>query len=253
MRYLLFLFFGVTTLMSYSQEFVVEKVLLTETVENKYVSEIPKLKDLSSDSNQVAEVVNSSILDRFMITGFVQSELEEFNWFEVRFSSEIKENILYISFTGEYYGAYLNSISEEMFFDLNTGAPLKLTFIPFEALFTLSGYSDFLNKYWIEGVKIEFEKAIKCAGMEPYCDLYDISRFTVDSNMLSISLTDDCYPHVVEGCSPVYEIAVELDSIKPYLNNLGKYILIESTYMKLSPIEKFLKNQYLLKNLDSFN
>lgn len=252
MRYLLFLFFGVTTLMSYSQEFVVEKVLLTETIEHKNVSEIPKLRDLSSDNNQVAEMVNSFILDRFMITGFVQSDLEGFTWYEVRFSSEIKENILYISFTGEYFGAYLNPISEELFFDLNTGAPLKFTPIPFQALFTSSGYSEFINKYWLEGVKIEFEKAIECAGMEPYCTYYDITGFAVDSNMLSISLTDDCYPHVVEGCSPVYEIAVELDTIKPYLNNLGKYILIESTYLKLSPIEKFLKNQYLLKNPDSF-
>ncbi len=253
MRNLLFLFFWVLSLISYGQELVVEKVLLTETVEHKYVSEIPKLRDLNNDSNQVAEMVNSTILDRFMITGFVQNEIEEFNWYDVRFSSEIKDNILYISFTGEYYGAYLNSITEELFFDLNTGALLKITPIPFQALFTSSGYTDFINKYWIEGVKMEFEKAIKCAGMEPYCTYYDITGFAVDSNMLSISLTDDCYPHVVEGCSPVYEIAVELDTIKPYLNNLGKYILIESTYLKLSPIEKFLKNQYLLKNPDSFN
>jgi hypothetical protein len=248
MKYKLVLVFLINAWMSYGQEFVVEKVQLTETVDNRYVSEIPRLKDVINDSNTVVEAINSLILDRFMINSFEQSELDEFRWYEVECSSEINENILYLSFTGEYYGAYPNYIVDEMYFDLKTGAPLELKTIPFQALFTLSGYLDFLNIYWIEAVKKEFKTAIECAEFEPYCSYYDIN-YRVDSNKFFASLTNDCYPHVAQGCSPSYEISVELDSMKPYLNDIGKYMLIESNYMTMTPIERFLENEKLKEKL----
>jgi hypothetical protein len=245
MKYKLLIVVLINTLMSYSQEFVIEKVHLTETVDNRYVSEIPKLKDLSNDSNPVVDRINSQILDRFMINSYEQSELEEFRWYDVVCSSEIKDSILYISFSGEYYGAYPNGVTDELFFDLKSGETLKLTEIPFQALFTLSGYLDFLNKYWLEGVKTEFTTAIECAGFEPYCNYYDIKNYSVNDNKLSISLTDDCYPHMAQGCSPVYNVTIELDSIKQSLNNIGKYILLESNYINMTSIEKFLENERL--------
>jgi hypothetical protein len=251
MKYKLLIVFLLNTLFSSSQEFVVEKVQLTETVDNKYVSEIPRLKEKSNDSNSVADRINSQILDRFMINSYVQNELEEFRWYEVGYSSQIKEDILYISFAGEYYGAYPNSVSDELFFDLKSGEALKLSVIPFQALFTLSGYFDFLNRYWLDGVKNEFITAIECAEYEPYCSYYDINRYNVNDNKLSISLTDDCFPHVSQGCSPVYSVSVELDSIKQYLNDLGKYILLESNYMNMTPIEKFLENERLKEKVSN--
>jgi hypothetical protein len=240
--------FLANTWMSYGQEFVVEKVLFTETVDNRSVSEIPRLKDVLDDSNSVVEAINSLILDRFMINSFKQSELDEFRWYEVAYSSEIKADILYISFSGEYYGAYPNYVTDEMFFDLKTGAPLTYTEIPFQALFTLPGYLYFLHAYWLEGVKNEFVTAIECAEFEPYCDYYDIN-YHVDSSWLIVSLTDDCYPHVALGCSPSYRVSVELDSMKSYLNDIGKYMLMESNYMTMTPIEKFLKNEELIDTI----
>lgn len=245
MKYKLLVIILINTLLSYSQEFVVEKIYLTETIDNRYVSEIPKLKDLSNDSNPIVDRINSLILDRFMINSYEQSKLEEFRWYEVECSSEIKDSILYISFFGEYYGAYSNGVSEELFLDLISGETLKLNEIPFQALFTLSGYLDFLNKYWFEGVKKEFINAIECAKSEPYCSYYDINNYNVNDNKLSISLAFDCYPHVIQECSPSYSISVELDSIKQYLNNIGKYILLESNYMNMTSIEKYLKNEKL--------
>ncbi|MBN1949733.1 MAG: hypothetical protein JW801_00925 [Bacteroidales bacterium] len=244
MKYNLLLVFLINSLISYSQEYVIEIAQLTETVDNKYVSEIPRLKDKSNESNPVVERINSQILDYFMINSFIQSELEEFRWYEVSYSSEIKDSILYISFAGEYYGAYPNYVSDELFFNLKSGEALTSTFIPFQALFTLSGYQDFLNKYWLEGVKNEFEIAMECAGFEPYCSYYDIN-YEVDTNTLSISLTNDCYPHVAQGCSPTYSKSIELDSVKRYLNNIGKYLLLESNYMTMTPIEKFQENERL--------
>jgi len=221
---------------------------LTETVDHKYGSEIPRLRDTSNESNPVVESINSLILDRFMINSYVQSELEEFRWYEVGYSWEIKDTILYISFSGEYYGAYPNYVTDELFFDLKSGAPIHSTAIPFQALFTLPGYLDFLHKYWLEGVKNEFVSAVECAEFEPYCSYYDIN-YHVNDNQLFISLTDDCYPHIAQGCSPVYTVSVELDTIKPYLNNIGKYMLLESNYMTMTPIEKFLENEKLIEKV----
>lgn len=246
MRYKLLIVFLINTLISYCQEFIVEKVQLTETVENKYISEIPKLKDVSNESNPVVDGINSQILDRFMINSYVQSESEGFNWYGVEFTSEINKDILYISFSGVYVGAYPNGVTEELFFDLKSGEPLYSTKIPFHAILTLSGYLSFLHKHWIEGVQEEFKTALECAEFEPYCSLYDIDRYTIIDNNISIYLTDDCFPHVARGCSPVFRISVELDSIKQYLNNIGKYILFESNYMNLTPIEKYLENERLI-------
>jgi hypothetical protein len=227
---------------------VVDTVQLTETVDQRYVSEIPRLRDTSNEDNPVVESINSQILDRFMINSYIQSELDEFRWYEVGYSSEIKENILYISFSGEYYGAYPNYVTDELFFDLKSGALLHSTVIPFQALFTLKGYLDFLHKYWLEGVKNEFVTAVECAEFEPYCSYYDIN-YHVNDNQLFISLTDDCYPHVSQGCSPSYTVSVDLDTIKAYLNNIGKYMLLESNYMTMTAIEKFLENEKLIEKV----
>jgi hypothetical protein len=94
-------------------------------------------------------------------------------------------------------------------------------------------------------VQEEFKAAFECAEFEPHCSLYDIDSYNIYDNKLSISLTFDCYPHVAQGCSPAYSVSLELDSIKQYLNNIGRYILLESNYMNLTPIEKYLENERL--------
>lgn len=248
MKYILSIIFLLNIWMSYGQKFVVEKVQLTETVDSNSVSEIPRLKDISDDSNVVVEAINSLILDRFMINSYNQSELEEFRWYGVECTSEIKADILYISFSGEYYGAYPNYVTDELFFDLKTGDPLTYIGIPFQALFSLPGYLDFLHAYWLEGVKNEFAAAVECAGFEPYCDYFDIN-YHVDSSKLIVSLAYDCYPHVAQGCSPVFEVSVELDTMEQYLNDIGKYMLLESNYMSMTPIEKFLRNKELVDTI----
>ncbi len=248
MRTIFLMVFLINTLIGFSQDFIVEKVQLTETIANENVSEIPRLKDTSNESNPAVNYINSQILDLFRIDSYSQSEIEDFRWFDVRYSSDIKDSILYLAYTGEYNGAYPNYVYDELFFNLKSGEPLKLTYIPFQALFTLSGYLDFIHKYWLEGVKNEFIAAIECAEFEPYCNYYDID-YEANSNRLSISLTDDCYPHVALGCSPTYSISIELDSIKHFLNPIGNYMLLESKYMAMTPIEKFHENEKLKERI----
>jgi hypothetical protein len=245
MKIKLLLFFLSITIAAYGQDIVVEKISLTETVDNSYVSEIPRVRDRRNENNQVVEKINAQILDRFMINSFEQGELEEFRWYDVTTDSQIKGNILHISFAGEYYGAYPNYVEDEFYFDLTSGTPLEQSKIPFQALFTLSGYLDFVSTYWLEGVKSEFKEAVACADYEPYCSYYDIANYSVENNNLSISLTDDCYARVSRACSPHYGISVELEAVKPYLNDLGRHILLESDYLTLSPIDKFMETEKL--------
>ena len=249
MKFKLLIVALINTMICSGQKYVVEKVKLKETFEKVNVSEIPRLKDLSNDNNPVVDLINSKILECFMINSYKQSEIDEFRWYGVECSSEIKEDILYISYTGEYVGAYPNNVTDELFFDLKSGETLKLSVIPFQALFSLSGYLNFLHIYWLEGVQKEFKTAIECAEFEPYCSYFDIDNFFITDNKLTISLTNDCYPHVAQACSPFYSISIELDTIKQYLNNIGKYILFESNYMNLKPIEKFKENEKLKEKI----
>lgn len=85
---------------------------------------------------------------------------------------------------------------------------------------------DLRNAYWLNGIKNEFKTAIDCSDLKPHCSYYDIDGYTVRDNVLSISLTSDCYPHVIMRYASVFEIAVALDSVKNLFNDLGKHILI---------------------------
>ena len=246
MKLKLLILFLLVTLVSYGQNIVVEKVRLTNAYND--ISDIPKVRDLENIDNEVVGKINAQILDRFNITSFEQNELEEFRWTGVESGSEIKEDILFIWFKGTYYGAYDNYVEDCFYFSLKTGEKLKMSEIQFQTLFTLSGYLDFINKYWLNGVKKEFKRAIKCAGYEPSCSYYDID-FSVIENKLLISLNAYCYPRVTRACSPYYNLSIPLDSVKAYLNDVGKIILIESDYFSKSPIDKFIENRRLKEEI----
>lgn len=221
----------------------VEKVELTETVDNRYVSKLPKLTSESEEKIQVVNKINAFILDRFMVESFDQSELEEFRWYDLDFIHEVKEGILYIQFGGEYYGAYPNYVEEELFFDLNTGEQLSNSDIPFQALFSLYGYLDFMNKFWLKKAKPAFIEAIECADYEPYCSYYDIYSYSINNDNINISLADDCYARVSRACSPGVSLTLPLDSIKAYLSKEGNQIIFADSYTSKKGIDKFLYNK----------
>jgi len=145
MKFELFVFLVLISTVGYSQEYVVETVELIETVDNTYVSDIPRVRDLENENNQIVESINSRILDRFMINSFTQSELEQFRWYDVVYTSEFIGNILHISFSGEYYGASLNGIHDNIFFSLKSGESLTTSELPSEAIFFVSDYFDFFS------------------------------------------------------------------------------------------------------------
>lgn len=247
MRYIIFILLMLGSLSSTSQNIIVQKIKLRNTKYKEYTSDIPKLKDLKNPKNTVVEKINNQILEYFSINSFKQNELEDFAWYHVWFFHEIKQNIICLTVEGE--GPSPSDLVDDIYFDLRTGEMLEMPTIPFQSLFTLSGYMDFLQKYWLKGVKKEFIGIGKCAEMEPYCSYYDIIIDSANKKKLHISLVFDCFPRVSQACSPSFAISVDINSISQYLNDIGKYILLESNYFSKTRVEKYLENKKLKNKL----
>ncbi|MGB3179747.1 MAG: hypothetical protein WBB45_00035 [Cyclobacteriaceae bacterium] len=236
---------------------VVEKVKLVETVDNSHVSYIPRLRALRfaedparENEHPVIKKINAVLLDRFMVNSYEQSEVDEFRWYDLDFTSEIKDSLLLISFFGEYYGAYPSYVEDELYFNLITGEHLRAGKIPFHSLFTLQGYTAFMEKYWLTRVREEFATAIACAESEPYCSYLDIDSYGLEDGELTFSLTDDCYARVVRACSPSASVSVAADSVRPYLNPLGKNVLFRDSISDMSGTDYFVYYYKLLPRLE---
>ena len=223
-----------------------DKVRLTNRVDTIFSVEIPKARDLTAKNQMVTDSINAQILATFGIQDFNKNQSIEFRWGNIRSNFEIKEEVLYLKISATYYGGnYPNDYEYDIFFNLKSGEELFYTQLPFESLFTLSGYLDFLNKYWLAGGKDKFKAAEACAGSEALCSYYDISEYTVNDNKLSLSLTEYCFARVTQFCSPSYTVSVELDSVQQYLNNTGQSILAESNNFSDDPIDRIIANQKL--------
>lgn len=230
---------------TFAQEFVVDTIVFTETVDNRNHSNIPFVKNTSGKKKNISDKINEEIKDRFMFESFDPIKNKEFRWYDVDFKSEIISDILLISFNGECYGAYLNIVHDNLFFDLKTGNQIQEETLDYNFLFSKQGYFDFLDKYWIQGCDKEFEEARKCADAEPYCSKFDIifrsdNDIDLKKGLITFALIDDCFPHVVQACSPLFEIQIPINDLKPYLSSFGKFTLFESNYLAKTTLEKYL-------------
>jgi hypothetical protein len=66
---------------------------------------------------------------------------------------------------------------------------------------------------------------------------------------LQASLTDDCFPHAARACSPQVEQAIPPATISPFLSSFGKYVLLESNYVRMSRLEQFLFTRKHFRNI----
>lgn len=217
----------------------VKTIIFTETVDKSSKSNIPYIVYKTGNNKAIADKINESIQDRFMIHSFDPKKVTEFRWYDVEFTHQIIENILHIGFAGVYYGAYPNYVEDNLYYDLKTGDKMEGIYLSTSSLFSLQGYYDFLNKYWLTECLKAYQEAIECAGFEPYCSCYDID-FTFGSAETSFSLTDDCFPHVARACSPGHGMGLDNDTLRNYLNDFGKWVLFETNYASASTLEKFL-------------
>ena len=240
-----FLIFS-TSCKIYDQNISIDYVTLTNEYDTIFSIESPKAIDLNGKNQLVVDKINSEILKHFGIPNFNRNQALEFRWGEVKSTFEIEKEVLYMHISASYYGGnYPNDYEDDLFFDLTTGDRLYYKQVPFKDLFTSSGYSNFLDAYWIPGAKIKLDSAAICAGMEPLCTYYDISDYTVKDTKLSVFLTNSCFARVAQFCSPKYDVSVELSQAQPYLNDTGKIILSAPNNFSVDPIERIRANQKL--------
>jgi hypothetical protein len=226
------------------EKYTVQKININSTLFADTKNEIPKIIPLKKEYTAVANTINKQILEEYSLEGFQLKKDEEFRYSDCSFSYQINPTHLFLKTEGGYLGPYPSEFEKEYIFNLKNGALENNENIPFQAFFTLNGYLDFMSKYWLTDVKKEFDTSIKdCEGSEPYCTYYDIDKYEVQNNQLSISLTNDCYPHVAQACTPYLTKSFSKEVMRKYLSDWGYRILFNSKYVANKGIEKFLINQ----------
>ena len=238
---LLFLFCFIA---SSQEKIAVKKVMIKSTLSFQSENEIPKVIALKKEFEPAVKKINQFILDEFMIEGYQLKKEEDFRFSGCTFEYQINPDYLFLKMEGGYLGPYPSEFEKEFIFNIKTGAIQDSRKIPFQALFTLNGYLDFMEKYWLPDIKKEFSVVTEgCEEIEPYCSYYDIEKYEVKDNQLSFSLTNDCYPHVAQACTPYLTKSVSKEVMKQYLNDWAYRMLFKDNYTSKNQIALFLMNQ----------
>ncbi|WP_418263248.1 hypothetical protein [Flavobacterium faecale] len=242
----------VSLLLHAQDKIAVQKVNIKSTLFEEENNEIPKVIPLKKEYTAVANKINQFILEEFMIEGFQLKKEEDFRYSDCKFKYQLSPTHLYLKTEGEYLGPYPSPFERELIFNLKNGAVENNENIPFQAFFTLNGYLDFMEKHWLTEAKKEFVTAIKdCEGSEPYCSYYDIEKYEVTNNQLTISLTNDCYPHVAKACTPYLTKSFSKEVMKKFLSEWGYKILFNANYTSKKAIDKFIINQKERNNAEN--
>jgi hypothetical protein len=210
-------------------------------IQNSYDSPIyvPIVRADDVASQAVVEKINDELLETLIIDSFDPLESEEFHWYGLAFNYEITSDYLLLSYSGEYVGAYLNWISDDLYFDLKTGDLLNKRVLEYNSLFSQSGYYQFMNKYWLPDCKIAIEEAVECSEMEAYCGLYDI-EIQINEEKVEFLHKGDCFPRFAIMCNPEFLVSVAIDSLKPYMNDFAKNLLYKTNFKSMSKLERFI-------------
>lgn len=239
--------------LSFSQEKIkIEKVIVKPTLSFQSDNEIPKVIPLNKKYEKSANEINNVILDRYFLTSYELKEDEEFRYSGSKFESVISDEYVFIKISGGYLGPYPSEFEEEFIFTIETGDIIPNIDFPFHSLFSLNGYLEFLNKYWLEDAKKEFyfpEDDEYCGGAKPYCTYYDIEKYIVENKKIKFELTYDCFPRVARACTPFVSKQVSIDTLNNYLSENGKILINKEKYTLKKGIEKFKINQKITPRL----
>lgn len=230
-----------SSVLVYSQEIRIETVYFDLDRAEESVSQIPQAVDVTGKNQDVVEEINASLLAFFMLESFDPKEAGDFRWWAMRYTTEIKSGVLLISISGEYLGAHSNPVYADLYFDLNSGVQINDKIVRYNSLFAQDSFFEFMNKFCLPDCGKAVLEAQDCAELEAiYCDCYDLV-FLVNDNSVDFVLTGDCMPHYAQACDPGgYIMNVKTDSLKPYLNDFGRYLIFESGYQNFTQLEKQL-------------
>lgn len=230
-----------SSLFVYSQEIKIETVYFDLYRAEEFVSQIPHAVDVTGNNQDAVEEINASLLEFFMIPSFNPAEAENFGWWSLRYSSEIISGYLLISVSGEYLGAHSEPVYADLFFELENGQMLNEKIVKYNTLFAKDSFFEFISKFCLPECQNAVSEAQNCADLEAiYCDCYDLD-FIINENSVDFVLTGDCVPHYAQACDPGgYIMNVKTDSLKPFLNDFGRYLIFESDYINFTKLEKQL-------------
>jgi hypothetical protein len=239
MRKIFLLTFVIINLTVFSQEIQIDTVYFDLERDPDFVSKIPRAIDLTGTNHEIVEEINATLLNFFMIESFDVTEEQDFRWWNMNFSTEVISDYLLISISGEFLGVHAVPVDEDLYFDIETGAKMDEKIVKYNSLLKLDSFFEFMNNFCLPGCGEAMLEAQNCADLDYiYCDCYDL-EFYINENSVDFVLTGDCVPHYAQACDPGgYIMNVKADSLKPYLNDFGQYVIFDSGYKNFTKLER---------------
>jgi hypothetical protein len=239
LRHLYFLLFLLISIVSQSQVVSVDKVKLFGLNEAANEFFVPQITRVQNRDDSIVSSINNQILENLILDSFVQEENVYVGWLYLDFDYEFNDSILLIGFYGEFLGAYISYIDNDLIFDLNTGQLLTQEYITVSSLFDPEEYFDFIGKFWKPKCDSVLREAYDCAGYEPDCNCSN-PKFDNYIDSLFFILDSDCYPHIIEGCEPYFKVSVANNEVSSYLSDFGRFVINSSGYDEMSTLNKYV-------------
>lgn len=195
-------------------DFVVESM----TVGNdRFSSVLPMVVAVDPSKFDIAKNINKNILDNFFLSEYAATENFQYN---VKFEQKIEDDLLILHFTGDVLGAYLSEIDQTDYYNLSTGEKMDLeaSEIPFKNFFASEAlFNKFYKENWQADIEKAFAEAKECAeGEVPDCSEDEIF-YEVEGSEVVLTSGSDCYPHVLQACSPFLQKKISFDKLHEYL------------------------------------
>lgn len=150
------------------------------------------------------------------------------------------KRFLGLNYEGAYMGAYPSESDNDYYFDLKTG-----NLFPPESLFSLEGYFDFFFDFWVEDcINYLIENQIEYKRQDSYqtfsqCfhHIFDFSRFEIGKDSVLFYNYSEC---IFRNEGIFVKKKFHKETLKPYLNDFGKYMLFDDYEYVSMPINYFL-------------
>jgi len=245
-----------------NEDIIIDTLLLSAKDGTK--ESFPMIRSKSGVNDSVVAMINNYILgyngnidiNKDSITTSYNDGSYESGY---QFHYEVKYNFLSLDIS--YYYSSMSGEGralENYTVNLNTGNSVHFSNnVSMISIFTLSGYFEFLEKYWLPKAKKEVGYVAWCVA-DGRGDLKAVEELSItdscfipyaDCNCYSFNgkvwggvslIMDGCVSRAARCCEADYSIGVAPDSLLPYLNDFGKNILIEDDHSELKGLDKEL-------------
>lgn len=231
-----------------AQKIKLDSVLIQNPHEDFIKAYVPKLVTKSKKYRPAVDSINQQLLHSFELESY-DGDAAYFGYTDINARMRMLDTVLYLYIKSEFMAAYPVTHETEQYFSLTTGQQLPYYSYTFSQLFTPQGYFEFLEKYWLKKAKNALKAAEECANGPSYCNAYDIMDYKVQEDSIMIQLSNQCFPHVTQFCSPMLTVKVALTDALPYMNLIGQKIVNSPDYYDAHPIRSYLCRQAI--SLDS--